>query len=245
MLSPSRVSRPLVIILRPIHRIFMPAYFRIVLRHRERLPRQGRVILTPSHRSKWDSLVLSHLTGGPLRYLAAHREFVGIQGWFMRRLGAFPVNTGAPAPGPIRHALDLVTAGDPLVVFPEGTIFYYRPNEVHPLKRGAAWIGLAVQDRCPDVPVSIVPIRLNYGDRFLRFRSRIEVVVQEPIAVSPYLPYPRREGTLMLTSDLQRSLGDSVNMSLEERYPALGLRDPTPLGSTGEATSEFLPRITR
>jgi 1-acyl-sn-glycerol-3-phosphate acyltransferase len=205
MVSRSRVCRPLMIVLRPIHRVFMPAYFRIVLRHRERLPRQGPLILAPSHRSKWDSLVLSHLTGGPLHYLAAYQEFVGVQGWFMRRLGAFPVNTDAPAPGPIRHALDLVTAGEPLVVFPEGTIFYYRPNEVHPLKRGAAWIGLAVQDRCLGVPVQIVPIRLNYGDRFLRFRSRIEVVVQEPLAVAPYLSYPRREGSLMLTSDLQKS----------------------------------------
>ena len=82
-----------------------------------------------------------------------------------------------------RHALELVTKGEPLVMFPEATIYYYRPDEVHPLKRGAAWIGLTAKDRCPSIPVRIVPVRLNYADRFLRFRSRIEVVVQEPIAV--------------------------------------------------------------
>jgi fatty acid desaturase/1-acyl-sn-glycerol-3-phosphate acyltransferase len=227
MVCRSRISRPLAIVLRPIHRAFMPAYFRIALRHPERLPRAGPLILAPSHRSKWDSLVLSHLTGGPLRYLAAHEEFVGVQGWFMRRLGAFPINTSVPTPGPIRHALDLVAAGVPLVVFPEGTIFYSRPGEVHPLRRGAAWLGLKAQDRCPGTPVWIVPIRLNYGDRFLRFRSRIEIVVQEPITVSPYLSYPRKEGTRMLTADLQKSLGDVVNTSQEERYPAVGLRART------------------
>ncbi|MFI5458504.1 MAG: lysophospholipid acyltransferase family protein [Isosphaerales bacterium] len=224
MASRSHISRPLVTILKPIHRVFMPLYFRIVIRHSERLPRDGPVILAPIHRSKWDSLMLSYLTGGPLRYLAAHFEFTAVQGWFMRRLGAFPINTEWPVPGPLRHALDLVTAGLPLVVFPEGTIFYYRPGEVHPLKLGAAWLALAAQRRLAGRPVRIVPIRLNYSDRFLRFRSRIEIVVEEPIAVAPYLSIPNKEGTRMLTSDLQKSLGEVLNTSLEERYPAPGLR---------------------
>jgi fatty acid desaturase/1-acyl-sn-glycerol-3-phosphate acyltransferase len=220
----SEISRPLATVLKPIHRAFMPMYFRIVLRHPARLPRGGPMILAPTHRSKWDSLVLSYLTGGPLRYLAAHFEFVGVQGWFMRRLGAFPFNKDWPVPGPLRHALDLVTVGEPLVVFPEGTIFYYRPGEIHPLKPGAAWLALGAQRRSPGAAVHIVPIRLNYGDRFLRFRSRIEVVVEHPIVVGPYLSLPRKEGVRMLTSRLQESLGEVINTSEEERYPAVGLR---------------------
>jgi fatty acid desaturase/1-acyl-sn-glycerol-3-phosphate acyltransferase len=211
----------------------MPFYFRVVLRHPERLPRDGPVILAPSHRSKWDSLVLSYLTGGPLRYLAAHHEFVGVQGWFMRRLGAFPINTERPVPGPLRHARDLVMTGEPLVVFPEGTIFYYRPGEIHPLKPGAAWLALGAQRRLPDRPVRIVPVQLHYGDRFLRFRSRIEVVVGEPIAVAPYLLVPRKEGIRMLTSDLQKSLGEVVNTSLKERYPAWEFRTRESAGTDG------------
>ncbi|MGO9470429.1 MAG: lysophospholipid acyltransferase family protein [Isosphaeraceae bacterium] len=185
MASQSYISRPLVMVLKPIHRVFMPFYFRIRLRHAERLPRDGPVILAPSHRSKWDSLVLSYLTGGPLRYLASDFEFVGVQGWFMRRLGAFPINTARPVPGPLRHARDLVKAGEPLVVFPEGTIFYYQPGEIHPIKRGAAWLAIGAQRELSDRVVRVVPIRLNYGDRFLRFRSRIEVVVAEPISAVP------------------------------------------------------------
>jgi len=231
----SYISRPLVTVLKPIHRVFMPSYFRIVLRHAERLPRDGPLILAPSHRSKWDSLVLSYLTGGPLRYLAAHFEFVGVQGWFMSRLGAFPIKTDWPVPGPLRHARDLVIAGEPLVVFPEGTIFYYQPGEVHPLKRGAAWLALCAQRQSPDHSVRVVPIRLNYGDRFLRFRSRIEVIVEEPISAVPYLSLPPKEGTRMLTSDLEKSLGDVVNTSQEERYPALGLRNRPASGASEPA----------
>jgi fatty acid desaturase/1-acyl-sn-glycerol-3-phosphate acyltransferase len=211
-------------VLRPIHRAFMPMYFRIGLRHPERLPRDGMVVLAPTHRSKWDSLVLSYLTGGPLRYLAAHFEFVGLQGWFMERLGAFRIKTSWPVPGPLRHAIDLVTAGERLVVFPEGTIFYYRPGEVYPIKPGAAWIALRAQRRSPGSTVHIVPIRLNYSDRFLRFRSRIEVVVQEPVAVASYVTLPEKEGVRMLTSEIQKSLGEVVNRSEDERYPAEVLR---------------------
>ena len=220
----SHISRPLASALWPIHREFMPAYFRIVLRHAERLPREGLFLLAPTHRSKWDSLVLSYLTGRPLRYLAAHFEFEGIQGWFMEHMGAFRIKTSWPVPGPLRHSIELVLAGKRLVIFPEGTIFYYRPGEVHPIKPGAAWLALRAQRQAPAVPVHIVPIRLNYGDRFLRFRSRIEVIVQEPIAVAPYVSRPRREGVRMLTSELQKSLGETVNTSEEERYPADGLR---------------------
>ena len=66
-----------------------------------------------------------------------------------------------------------------------------------------------------------MPIRLNYSHRFLKFRSRIEVVVQEPIAVAPYVSHPGKEGVRMLTSQLQQSLGEVVNTSEEERYPGL------------------------
>jgi fatty acid desaturase/1-acyl-sn-glycerol-3-phosphate acyltransferase len=234
MPSQSYISPPLATVLKPIHRVFMPLYFGISVRCAERLPRNGPLILAPSHRSKWDSLVLSHLTGGPLRYLASHFEFVGLQGWFMRNLGAFPINTERPAPGPLRHARDLVMAGKPLVIFPEGTIFYYPPGEIHPLKRGAAWLALWAQRLVPDLPVRIVPIRLNYGELFLRFRSRIEVVVEEPIAASPYLAFPPREGIRMLTSELQNALGDVVNTSDSERYPAPGLSNRKAIRMRGE-----------
>src|SRR5262249_60682522 len=127
------------------------------------------------------------------------------------RPGLFPYTTlfrsQRPAPGPLRHALELVTSGEPLVVFPEGTIFCYRPGEVHPLKRGAAWSALRAQRQLPVVPVQVVPIRLCYSDRFLRFRSRIEVIVGEPIAVAKYRSLPPKEEVRMLTSDIQESLG--------------------------------------
>ena len=216
----SRIAGWLVAVLWPVHFVFMRLYFRLTLRGRQRLPAHGPMILTPTHRSKWDSLVLSALTGGPLRYLASRNDFKGVQRWFMRRLGAFPVNVDRPGPGAMRHCRELIRAGLPLVVFPEGTIYYYGPGEVHPLKPGAAWLALPGRRWAPDPPPLVVPIRLVYGDRRLRFRSRIEVVVGEPIDPADYRHLPRKDAIRAMTSDLQSRLGERVNDSSVERYPA-------------------------
>jgi 1-acyl-sn-glycerol-3-phosphate acyltransferase len=212
----SHVSRWLVVLLWPIHRLFMRLYFRVEVVGRGRIPAKGPVILAPTHRSRWDTLALACATNRTLRFMASHDEFVGVQGWFMRHLGAFAINTRRPTPGAMRHCRELIEAGQLLVIFPEGTLYYYPPDQVHPLKPGTAWLALDCQERCPSSPLTIVPVRLNYGDRILRFRSRIRVVVQEPIRLDAYLGLPRKEAIRTLTADLQRGMGDVVNESLAE-----------------------------
>ena len=165
MRTQSHLAQWLVVLLDPVHRAFMPCYFRIEILHRERLPVGRAMILAPTHRSMWDSLILTHLTRRPLRYLASRTMFTGVRGFFMNRLGAFPVNTERPGAGVMRHCRELVLAGKPLVIFPEGTIYYYGPHEVHPLKRGVAWLALDGPRWSPDPPPLVVPIRLIYGDR--------------------------------------------------------------------------------
>jgi 1-acyl-sn-glycerol-3-phosphate acyltransferase len=215
----SHVSLWLAVVLWPIHRLFMRFYFRISARHRERLPRDGAMILAPTHRSRWDSLVLCWLTRRPLRFLTSRNDFVGIKAWFMRRLGAFPVNTARPGANALRHCFELIEARLPLVFFPEGTIYYFRPGEVHPLKPGLAWLALDAQEKHPEVALWIVPIRLVYGDQILKFRSRIEVVVQEPIDVARYMGQPRDDAKTALTADVQKALGEVVNESSAKRSP--------------------------
>src|SRR5207249_6865963 len=112
---------------------------------------------------------------------------------------------------------ELLLAQEALVVFPEATIYYYAPHEVHPLKPGVAWIALDCQRKTPDIPLAIVPIRLVYADRFLRFRSRAEIVVQEPILVSKYADLPQKDAVSALTAEIQRALGDVVHEATEER----------------------------
>jgi 1-acyl-sn-glycerol-3-phosphate acyltransferase len=195
----------------------MRVYFRVQVNHAERIPVEGPAILVPTHRSRWDSLALYCATQRLMRFLVSHDEFIGAQGWLMRHFGAVPVDTERVGPSVLRHCRDLVEAGELVVIFPEGTIYYYAPHEIHPLKAGAAWLALDCQRRRPDAPLHVIPIRLLYSDRYLKFRSRIEVDVREPISLLPYLEQPHKEGIQRLTADIQAALGDVVNESLAER----------------------------
>ncbi len=211
------VSPWLARLLRPIHTAFIPAYFRLTVRDRERIPRTGPVLLCPTHRSRWDPVILPWLTGRLLRSMTSHDEIAGLAGWFMRRLGAFAVNTRRPTPGTFKACLAVLRAGQVLVIYPEGTIFYYPPDHVHPLRPGPAWIALKVQQELPPgESLQVVPIRFRYGHVFPRFRTPVEVLVHEPIAVADYLDRPERQAIADLTAAIQAGLGDVVNTSLAE-----------------------------
>ena len=177
----------------------------------------GPVLLALTHRSRWDPVVLCCATPRLLRFMASHDDFLGLQGWFMRHLGAFPVNTRRPTPGALRHCRDLILAGEALVIFPEGTIFYYPPHHIHPIKPGSAWLALECQEQMPDAPFLLIPIRIVYSNRYPRFRTRVQLLVQEPISLGSYFELPRRVGLRQLTAELQSRLGDVVNDSLRRR----------------------------
>jgi 1-acyl-sn-glycerol-3-phosphate acyltransferase len=213
----SYVSKWLIWVFWPIHWLVMRAYFRVRVHHADRLPSEGPVILTPTHRTRWDTLMLYEaLRQAPrfryLRFLTSHNEVArGVQGWFIRRLGAFPINTRRPTPGALKHCREILQSGQALVIFPEGDIFRLPPGEIHPLKPGASWISLVVQGDLGNVPLTIVPIRLTYSDRFLKLGSTADVEVLPPVPVSDYADRPRKQAMLALTADLQAALGDRVN----------------------------------
>jgi len=221
MSSPSPFSPWIVAVLRPIHWFLMRFYLRVEVRHRERLPIGRPMILAPTHRSMWDSLVLSYLTGGPLRYLVNVTNFSGVQGWIMRRMGCIAVDLDHPSHLAMRQCREAIESGEPLVVFPEATIYYYPPNHVHhPITLGVAWLALGGTRTALDQMPLVVPIRLNYSDLQLKYRSRVQIVVEEPIEPSQYLGLPRKEARAALTAGLRSRLGDVANDSIRERFPA-------------------------
>ena len=117
-------------------------YFRkLIVLGKENLPKEGAVLLAPTHRSRWDALMLPmaagrRITGRDCRFMVTRTEMKGIQGWFISRLGCFPVDQSHPSLTTLRYAIDLIVEGEQLVVFPEGKIS--RKNEPIILKQGLA-----------------------------------------------------------------------------------------------------------
>jgi 1-acyl-sn-glycerol-3-phosphate acyltransferase len=145
--------------------IALAGYFGpIMVSGREHLPPSGAVLLAPTHRARWDALMLPHaagrrVTGRDCRFMVTVDEMKGLQGWFLHRLGCFPVDQGRPGMASLRYALDLLAAGEQLVVFPEGRI--RREDAPIRLQQGLARLALLAAGQGVDVPV--LPVGIAYG----------------------------------------------------------------------------------
>lgn len=169
----------------------------------EHLPSHGPVLLAPTHRSRWDALMLPHaagrrVTGRDCRFMVSSDEMVGLQGWFLHRLGCFPVNPRKPAAASLRLAVELLQAGQQLVVFPEGRI----EQSDQPLRLMPGLARLAALAEGQGVSVPVVPVGIAYGHPQPRFGDRAALCFAEPLR----LQGQGREAAAALNADLLRSL---------------------------------------
>lgn len=205
----SQVSPWLTRLAYPLRFVVFPTYFgRIDITGQENLPKHGPVILAPTHRSRWDSVMIPyatgrHVTGRDLRFMVSIDEIKGFQGWFIRRLGGFPVDPKNPGVSSFRHSVELLRQGEMLVIFPEGNIF--RDNVVHPLKPGIARIALQAQSKVEE-DVHIVPISLYYSQEEVGWGTDVNITIGKAIRVADYRNEPPKKATLKLTANLETAL---------------------------------------
>lgn len=188
-------------------KVVLPAYFsHIEVIGQENIPRKGPVILAPTHQSYWDSLLIGLIgkrSGRYLRFMVTADECLGVQGWFIKRLGGFPVHVRKPSIKTLRHGIQLLQAKEMLVIYPEGNIFRDRIN---PLKPGLARIALRAEQSHPHLNTKIVPISLEYSDQYPRWRGTVTVRIGTPMLVSHYKAGACKEQSQKLTTDLQTEL---------------------------------------
>jgi 1-acyl-sn-glycerol-3-phosphate acyltransferase len=207
----SRFSPWLMTLAYPLGRyLVMPFYFgRIDVSGQENLPKEGPIILAPTHRSRWDALVIPYAagrrtSGRDLRFMVSADEVKGLQGWFIRRLGGFPVDTRHPTIASLRHGVEVLQNREALVIFPEGGIF--RDEQVHSLKPGLARLALQAEASQPNLGVKIVPIGLQYSAPFVPWRCRARVNIGKPLQVADYHLKTPKQSAQQLTVDLEDAL---------------------------------------
>ena len=66
------------------------------------IPKNSSIILAPTHRSRWDGLILTRamgrrVTNRDCRFMVTKSEMKGIQGWFLKRLGCFSIDQLSPS----------------------------------------------------------------------------------------------------------------------------------------------------
>ena len=152
------------------------------------IPINSSIILAPTHRSRWDGLVLTmaigrRVTKKDCKFMVTKSEMRGIQGWFLKRLGCFSINQLSPSLTTLRYAIDLIEKREQLVVFPEGKINKYSRKLV--LKEGLYRLArLAIKKT---ETITIIPIGIAYSEVSPKFRSQFCLSFGQPIIMNDYL----------------------------------------------------------
>ena len=151
------------------------------------IPKNSSVILAPTHRSRWDGLVLTmamgrRVTKKDCRFMVTKSEMKGIQGWFLERLGCFSINQLSPSLSGLRYAIDLIEKREQLVVFPEGMINKYGKKLV--LKEGLYRLARLATKKTTSI--TIIPIGIAYSKVPPNFRSEFCLSFGKPIPINDY-----------------------------------------------------------
>ena len=148
------------------------------------------IILAPTHRSRWDGLILTmamgrRITNKDCRFMVTKSEMEGIQGWFLKRLGCFSINQLSPSISVLRYAIDLIQKGEQLVVFPEGKINKFGKKLV--LKEGLYRLARLAKKQTNSI--IIIPIGIAYSKISPNFGSKFCLSFGKPLSMDDYLNF--------------------------------------------------------
>ena len=167
------------------------------------IPQNSSVILAPTHRSRWDGLVLTmamgrRITSKDCRFMVTKSEMRGIQGWFLKRLGCFSINQLSPSLSALRYAIGLIEKKEQLVVFPEGKINKYGKKLT--LKEGLYRLARLATKKTTSI--IIIPIGIAYSKVPPNFRGEFCLSFGKPISMNDYLNFSIKEFNTFLNESM-------------------------------------------
>ena len=189
---------PFYAAVRTVGRFWVWFFFRSVdVRHAERVPRRGPVLLCINHPNNLiDSLLVGAVVDRKVHYLTTAALFRNpLVGRFLRACGAIPVYRRQDDPGKMdknarafEACATTLAAGGLVGIYPEGTT--HAESRVQRIKTGAARIALAYESRRgqggPGEPLAAIPVGLTFDAR-KSFGGRVRVSFGEAIPLRPFL----------------------------------------------------------
>jgi 1-acyl-sn-glycerol-3-phosphate acyltransferase len=157
---------------------FLFLYFKLRLIGKNKANRiDGKTIIIANHISTWDPVLVNYIYPTKRIYFMTASElfhYFPPFSWFLRVLGAFPVNRREADLGALSRAIEVLEQDKILVMFPEGRRSL--DGEILPFKSGV--VIAALNSGTPIVPIYI---KGKYG-----FFRRMTAVVGEKIHLSDY-----------------------------------------------------------
>ncbi len=146
----------------------------------ERVPLDGPLIIASNHLSIIDPLLVT-VSVAPRRrpFGIGKKELfeLPVLGWWLRATGSFPLDRQGDATSAMRAALEVLSKGGCLLIYPEGTRM--KPGEKRAPKAGVAFLAARTG-------ASVVPVRVLGTAEFPR-QFPLEARIGEP------LPPPKSE----------------------------------------------------
>jgi len=191
------------------------AAFRTRITGAENIP-HGAAMLAGNHVSYMDPVLLWCASPRPVHFMAKSELWESrFLGWLLSRLLAFPVRRGEPDRTAISTATTLLTSGEVVGVFPEGTRQFDTRDALGAAQGGAAFIALRAD--APVVPVAFVGTDRVWpkGARLPRL-ARTFIFVGSPVYPGDILPEGgRKERVGVLTDQIMGRISELLDRSKE------------------------------
>lgn len=173
-------------------RQFVRLVWRIMFRPRvvgsERIPTSGPVLLAPIHRSNIDFAYLIFATDRKTFFMAKHTLWkIPVLSHLIQTMGAFPVKRGTADRESMHNAEEILTQGQALVLFPEGT--RQEGDAVQTLMDGAMFLATRCQ-------VPVLPVGLGNTEKALRKGAKLPRPVRTSIVIGDPIYPPKVEGRI-------------------------------------------------
>jgi 1-acyl-sn-glycerol-3-phosphate acyltransferase len=168
-------------------------YFkRIQVIGRENIPSKGPILLACNHPSAFmEGCLVAGFTRRPMHFIV--RGDVFQLKWLKPLLNGtnqipiFRFRDGFSKLRENKSAFDTIfnvlNSGAAIIIYPEGSTEWVKQHR--PLQKGLAKIAFGSMEKFEDMPLSILPIGINYTD-VLKFRSDVMISIGKPIDVRPY-----------------------------------------------------------
>jgi 1-acyl-sn-glycerol-3-phosphate acyltransferase len=174
-MNPADANFPMRVLSEDVVRAVLGSVWGIKVTGLENIPLEGPVILSPNHVSLVDPPLVAVAVASRRRPFGIGKKELfdkPVLGWWLRGTGSFPIDRQGDATSAMRSALDVLTKGGCLVIYPEGT--RVKPGEKRAPKAGVSF--LSARTGAP-----VVPIRVLGTAEFPR-RFPLEVRIGAPLA---------------------------------------------------------------
>ena len=177
------------------------------------VPNNNSVILAPTHRSRWDGLILTmamgrRVTKKDCRFMVTNSEMRGIQGWFLKKLGCFSINQISPSLSALRYAVNLIVKKRQLVVFPEVQINKY--GKKIPLKEGLFRLARLAMKKTNFI--TIIPIGIAYSEVSPKFRGKVSLCFGDPLIMNEHKDLSIGEFNKILYEEMKKAENEALKI---------------------------------